>query len=52
LGSAIPQQVAWVYTDAPSTPGTVTKAHEFSHDYHTPVDLPEGLNYDYLNFLS
>lgn len=52
LGSAIPQQVAWVYTDAPSTPGTVTKAHEFSHYYHTPVDLPEGLNYNYLNSLS
>lgn len=48
LGGALPQYAYWQYTDAPSTPGTIIPAHEFSHYYHTPATLPPGINWDYL----
>lgn len=48
LGGSLNQYAYWKYTDAPKTPGTIIDAHEFSHYYHTPVDLPKGINWGYV----
>lgn len=48
LGVGLPQRAYVSFTDAPATPGTVMKAHEYTHYVHTPLEKAPGINWEYI----